>query len=423
MPVRANADGRRVVVTGMGVVTPLGIGIEPYWKAIREGRSGVKRIQSFQVDDMTTQFAAAVDSFVPENFLPRKDVRRMDRSAQLAVAASKLAMADAGLGEGGFDSYDVGVSIGTGIGGMLSFEDEHSVYLENGPRRISPFAAPMIIPNMPAGQVSIHLGLRGPSRCLATACATGSDCIGEGFEVIRRGSVPMMLAGGVEATISRFVIAVFSNCKVLSRRNDSPEAASRPFDRDRDGFVMGEGAGVVMLEDRDHALARGARIYAEVVGYGATADAHHVTAPDPTGEPMSRAMRAALRQAGLAPEAIDYINAHGTSTQLNDKFETASIKEAFGAHAYRIPINSTKSMTGHLIGAAGAVELITTVLSIRDRFVHPTINLENPDPECDLDYVPNVGRCHTITYGMSNSLAFGGHNASLIVAHPDAVGS
>jgi 3-oxoacyl-[acyl-carrier-protein] synthase II len=281
----------------------------------------------------------------------------------------------------------------------------------------------MMIPNMPAGQVSIQLGLRGPSRCLATACATGADCIGEAFEVIRRGTVPLMVAGGVEAAISRFVIAAFCNSKVLSRRNDSPEQASRPFDRDRDGFVMGEGAGLVILEERDRAVARGARIYAEVVGYGATADAYHMTSPDPTGEPMARAMSHALRQAQLSSDQIDYINAHGTSTSLNDKYETQAIKQAFGEHAYRIPISSTKSMVGHLIGAAGSVELIATALSIRDGFVHPTINLDNPDPDCDLDYVPNVGRSHPIAYAMSNSLAFGGHNASLILASPHAVSS
>jgi 3-oxoacyl-[acyl-carrier-protein] synthase II len=303
---------------------------------------------------------------------------------------------------------------------MNTFECEFTTFLEDGPRRVSPFLAPMMIPNMPAGQVSIQLGLHGPSRCLSTACATGADCIGEAYEVIRRGTVSLMLAGGVEAALSRFVIAAFCNSKVLSRRNDAPEKASRPFDRERDGFVMGEGAGLVVLEDRERALARGARIYAEVVGYGATADAYHMTSPDPTGKPMARAMEQALRQANLEPKQIDYINAHGTSTALNDKYETQSIKLAFGEHAYRIPINSTKSMLGHLIGAAGSVELIATALSIRDEFVHPTINLDYPDPDCDLDYVPHVGRSHAIAYAMSNSLAFGGHNASLILAHPEA---
>jgi len=300
-------------------------------------------------------------------------------------------------------------------------EEGHTTFLEEGPRRVNPFLVAMMIPNMPAGQVSIQFGLRGPSRCLATACATGSDNIGEAYETVRRGSVPVMLAGGVEASITRFVIAAFCSCKVLSRRNDAPEQASRPFDRDRDGFVMGEGGGIVVLEDHERALARGARIYAEVVGYGGTADAFHMTAPDSTGEPMARAIGAALREAGLPPTAIDYVNAHGTSTQLNDKIETRAIKHAFGDYASRVPINSTKSMIGHLVGAAGAVEFITTVLSIRDGYVHPTINLDTPDPECDLDYVPNVGRPHKIAYGMSNSLAFGGHNACLILAHPDAV--
>jgi 3-oxoacyl-[acyl-carrier-protein] synthase II len=414
------SNSRRVVVTGMGVITPLGIGIERFWEAVRAGRSGVKTVTRFPTDDLPAQFAATSDDFEPEQFIGKKDVRRMDRSAQMAVAAGRLALADAGLAEGGFDPYDVGVCVGTGIGGMNTFEAEFATFLDGGPRRVSPFLAPMMIPNMPAGQVSIHLGLRGPSRCLATACATGSDCIGDAFETIKRGSQSIMLAGGVEAAISRFVIAAFCNAKVLSRRNDEPERASRPFDRDRDGFVMGEGAGVVVLEERERALARGATIYAEVCGYGATADAHHMTSPDPTGEPMAHAISAALREAEISPAEVDYVNAHGTSTQLNDKVETQAIKCAFGNRAYQIPINSTKSMVGHLIGAAGAVELIATALSIRDRFVHPTINLDNPDPDCDLDYVPNVGRSHEIRFAASNSLAFGGHNACLVLAHPEA---
>jgi 3-oxoacyl-[acyl-carrier-protein] synthase II len=415
--------GPRVVVTGMGVVSPVGIGIEPFWAAVREGRSGVRRLDHFTADDLPTQFAATVPEFNPEDFVGRKEAKRMDRSTQMAVAGARLALADAGLVEGAFDAYEIGVSIGTGIGGMHTFEAEHASFLEGGPRHVSPFFAPMMIPNMPAGQVAIQFGLRGPTRCLATACATGSDCIGEAFEVVRRGSVPVMLAGGVEASISRFTIAAFCNCKVLSRRNDAPERASRPFDRDRDGFVMGEGSGVVVLEEREHALARGARIYAEVCGYGATADAYHMTAPDPSGTPMARAMQQALREAAIPCTAIDYINAHGTSTVLNDKLETHAIKLAFGEHAYRIPISSMKSMTGHLVGAAGAVEFIATVLCIRDGFVHPTINLEHPDPDCDLDYVPNVGRPHAITYAMTNSLAFGGHNASLVLVRSDQVGA
>jgi 3-oxoacyl-[acyl-carrier-protein] synthase II len=414
-------NGRRVVLTGMGVVSPVGIGLDRFWDSLRTGKSGVRSIRRFATEDLATQFAATVDDFDPEPFIGKKDARHMDRSAQMAVVAGRLALADAGLSEGAFDPYDAGVSVGTGIGGMNTFEHEFTTFLEDGPRRVSPFLAPMMIPNMPAGQVSIQLGLHGPSRCLSTACATGADCIGEGYEVIRRGTVSLMLAGGVEAAISRFVIAAFCNSKVLSRRNGCPEQASRPFDRERDGFVMGEGAGLVVLEERERALARGARIYAEVVGYGATADAYHMTSPDPTGKPMARAMEQALRQACLAPDQIDYINAHGTSTLLNDKYETQSIKLAFGEHAFRIPINSTKSMVGHLIGAAGSVELIATALSIRDAYVHPTINLDNPDPDCDLDYVPNVGRSHAITYAMSNSLAFGGHNASLILAHPLAI--
>jgi beta-ketoacyl-acyl-carrier-protein synthase II len=412
---------RRVVVTGMGVVTPLGIGLERFWTSLREGRSGVKSLRRFPADDLPCQFAATVDDFEPEQFIGKKEARRMDRSAQMAVVAAHLAMADAGLTEGGFDPYDIGVTVGTGIGGMNTFEEEFATFIESGPRRVSPFLAPMMIPNMPAGQVAIELGLRGPSRCIATACATGSDCIGDAFDLVQSGRAPLMLAGGVEAAISRFVIAAFCNSKVLSRRNDAPERASRPFDRDRDGFVMGEGAGLIVLEERERALARGARMYAEVVGYGATADAYHMTSPDPSGDPMARAMRQALCQAELAPSDIDYVNAHGTSTQLNDKVETQAIKQALGTRAYQIPISSTKSMVGHLIGAAGAVELVVTALSIQNGWVHPTINLDHPDPDCDLDYVPNVGRDHPIRFAMSNSLAFGGHNASLIIAHPDAL--
>lgn len=411
---------RRVVVTGMGVITPLGLDLATFWDGLHAGRSGVKRVPALDLPDLPTHFAATVDDFDPSRWIGRKEIRRMDRTTQMAVAAAQMAFADAGLSEGGFDPYDVGVIVGTGIGGMQTMEGEIGTFREDGPRRVSPFAAPMIIPNMPAGQIAIHLGLRGPSRCLATACATGADCIGEGVELVRRGAAPMIVAGGVEASITPFVIAAFCACKVLSRRNDAPERASRPFDRDRDGFVMGEGAGLVVLEDRAHALARGAQIYAEVVGYGATSDAYHITSPDETGAPMVRAIHNALGQADLSPSAIDYLNAHGTSTPVNDRVETRAIKAAFGEAASRLPISSIKSMTGHLVGAAGSVEFIATALSIRHRFIPPTINLDHPDPECDLDYVPNVGRSRDIRFALSTSLAFGGHNAALILAHPDA---
>jgi 3-oxoacyl-[acyl-carrier-protein] synthase II len=415
------ASERRVVVTGIGVISPVGTGVERFWEAIRAGRSGVRRIEELERADLPTCIAAPVDDFVPEDYLGYKDARRMDRTTQMAVAASRLALDDAGLGRGDFDPYDIGVCVGTGMGGLHTFEEEHAAFLEGGHRRVSPLLAPKMIPNMPSGQVSIQFGLRGPTRCIATACATGSDCIGDAYEIVRRGAAPIMLGGGVEASLTPFAIAAFCNCKVLSRRNDDPTGASRPFDSGRDGFVMGEGAGIVVLEDRERALARGARIYAEVRGYGATSDAFHMTAPDSSGEPMARAIGMALRDASLAPEAIDYLNAHGTSTQLNDKVETRAIKLAFGNHATRLSISSTKSMTGHLVGAAGSVEFITTALSIRDGYVHPTLNLDHPDPECDLDYVPKVGRSRSIAYAMSNSLAFGGHNASLILAHPEAV--
>ncbi|HUX86749.1 MAG TPA: beta-ketoacyl-ACP synthase II [Chloroflexota bacterium] len=415
------SDRRRVVVTGLGVISPVGIGNEQFWDALRNGRGGVSRIRCFDPTDLLTQIAATVDDFHPEQLISRKEVRHMDRSTQMAVSASRMALDDAGLAEGGFDPYEFGVCFGSGIGCMGTIEVEHGNFLADGPRRITPFLAPMMIPNMPAGQVSIQLGLRGVSRCIATACATGSDCIGDAFETIRRGAATHMLAGGVEATITRFVIGAFANCKALSRRNDSPETASRPFDRDRDGFVMGEGAGALVLEDRGSALARGAHIYGEILGYGATSDAYHITSPDTSGEPMSRAMQLALREAGLTPTDVDYLNAHGTSTALNDKFETKAIKLVYGDAAYRVPISSTKSITGHLIGAAGAVEMIATLLCMQNSYIHPTINLENPDPECDLDYVPKVGRSAKIGIAMSNSLAFGGHNASLVVGHPDAV--
>lgn len=416
------ARERRVVVTGMSAITPVGVGLDAFWEALRAGRSGVRRVAELDIPDLPTRIGAPVADFDPEQWIGRKDVRRMDRTSQFAVSAARMAFADAGLSQGDFDPYDFGVSVGTGMGGLRTTEDEIGTFRDEGPRRVSPFAAPMMIPNMPAGQVSIQLGLRGPTRCLATACATGADCIGEGYEMIRRGTVPLMIAGGVEASLTRFAISAFCSCKVLSRRNDEPERASRPFDQDRDGFVMGEGVGLVVLEERERALARGARIYAEVVGYGATADAFHMTSPDTTGAPMARAIQNALGEAGVPPTAIDYINAHGTSTEMNDKVETQAIKMAFGSHASRLPISSTKSMTGHLVGAAGAVEFIATAMSIRDSFVHPTINLENPDPECDLDYVPNVGRPRSISFAVSNSLAFGGHNACLVLAHPDALG-
>ena len=412
---------RRVAVTGLGVITPLGIGTDSFWRHLRAGQSGITPITRFDAADLPTRIAGTVDCFDPEPIIGRKEARRMDRATQMAVAAARMAVDDAGLSAERFDPYKVGVCLGSGMGAMLTLEQEIGGFLSGGPHRVGPLVAPMMIPNMPAGYVSIHLGLRGPIRALATACATGSDCIGEAFEMIRAGRVPIVVAGGVEAPVSRFVIAAFASCRALSRRNDEPTRASRPFDRDRDGFVIAEGAGIVVLEDLDHAQARGARIYAEIRGYGSTADAYHLTAPDATGEPMARAMQLALAEAGLPAHALDYINAHGTSTPLNDRCETLAIKRALGAHAYRLPISSTKSMTGHLIGAAGAVELIATILSIRDGFVHPTINLDCPDPACDLDYVPNIGRPHRIAFAMSNSLAFGGHNASLIVAHPDAV--
>ncbi|WP_324667610.1 beta-ketoacyl-ACP synthase II [Geochorda subterranea] len=405
---------RRVVVTGMGVVSPIGIGLDAFWSALVEGRPGVGPITRFDASGLDCRIAAEVHDFEPERYMDRKEARRTDRFAQFALAASAMALQDAGLDGEAPLGQRAGAVIGSGIGGMETWENSHRTLLERGAGRVSPFTVPMMIPNMAAGLVSIRFGLEGPNRCTVSACASGADAIGDAFRMIQRGDADLMVAGGAEAAITPFSIAAFAAAKSLSTRNEDPPRASRPFDRDRDGFVMGEGAGILVLEALEHARARGARIHAEITGYGATGDAFHITQPAPEGRGAARAMQAALEDAGIGPEAVGYINAHGTSTEYNDWYETVAIKQVFGEHAWRIPISSTKSMTGHLLGAAGGVEAIACVLAIERGVIPPTINLEHPDPRCDLDYVPNAARPAHIDVAVSNSFGFGGHNAVLV---------
>jgi len=406
-------EKRRVVVTGMGAVTPLGNDVETTWKNIIAGQSGIDIVTRVNPDDFPAKVAAEVKDFDPAVFMDRREARKMDRFTQYAVAASLMAVKDAKLEINEQNAERVGVWIGSGIGGMETFEQQFEVFQQRGYRRVSPFFVPMMIPDMAAGQVSIILGAKGINSCTVTACATGANSIGDAFKVIQRGDADVMITGGAEAPITKMSFAGFCANTALST-NPDPKTASRPFDKNRDGFVMGEGAGIVVLEELEHALRRGATIYAEIVGYGATADAYHITAPAPGGEGGVRAMRQALHDAGLEPEEIDYINAHGTSTEYNDKYETLAIKEVFGDHAYKLAVSSTKSMTGHLLGATGAVEAIFSVLTIRDGVIPPTINYETPDPECDLDYVPNEARKRDVRAALSNSFGFGGHNATLI---------
>jgi 3-oxoacyl-[acyl-carrier-protein] synthase II len=406
-------ENRRVVVTGVGAVTPLGNDVETTWKAILEGKSGVGPLTRLNPDEYSAKVAAEVKDFNPELFIDKKDVRKMDRFTQYAVASAIMAVKDADLAINEENSHRVGVWIGSGIGGMETFEQQYEVFQKRGYRRVSPFFVPMMIPDMATGQVSITLGARGFNSCTVTACATGTNSIGDAFKVIQRGDADVMVTGGTEAPITKMAVAGFCANTALST-NPDPQTASRPFDKNRDGFVIGEGAGIVILEELEHALARGAKIYAEIVGYGATGDAYHITAPAPGGEGGARAMKMAINDAGLKPEEIDYINAHGTSTEYNDKFETLAVKEVFGEHAYQLAMSSTKSMTGHLLGAAGGVEAIFTVLAIQDSVLPPTMNYETADPECDLDYVTNAARPKEVNAAMSNSLGFGGHNATIV---------
>ncbi|MGI9951082.1 beta-ketoacyl-ACP synthase II [Moorellaceae bacterium AZ2] len=406
---------KRVVITGLGVISPVGNDKESFWQALKAGVSGIGPITRFNAEQMPTRFAAEVRGFDPGAFLDRKEAKRMDRYSQYAVAAAKMAWQDAGLDIKQVDPWRVGVVFATGIGGMETFEDQSRILLEKGPARISPFFVPMMIANMAAGQIAIHLGARGSNFTINTACASGTNAVGEALRVLQRGEADVVITGGSEASVTPLALAGFSAMKALSTRNEAPQAASRPFDRQRDGFVLGEGAGVLILETLEHAQARGARIYAEVAGYGCTADAYHITAPDPDGEGAARAMALALADGNLQPEDVDYINAHGTSTELNDRIETLAIKKVFGPHAYKLTVSSIKSMVGHLLGAAGAVELVATALTIYEGIIPPTINYEDPDPDCDLDYVPNHARQREVRAALSNSFGFGGHNAVVLL--------
>jgi 3-oxoacyl-[acyl-carrier-protein] synthase II len=407
---------RRVVITGIGAITPIGIGTEAYWAGLLDGRSGVALIEKFDCSEIATRIAAEVKGFDPELYIDRKEARRMDRFTQFAVAASKMAVEDSGLDITESLSTRTGVLIGSGIGGLQTLEDEAFTLFEKGMGRISPFFVPMMIANMGTGKVARLFNAKGPSETVVSACATSTNAIGDAFRIIQRGEADVMIAGGAEAAVTRLAMAGFSNMKALSRRNDEPEKASRPFDSGRDGFVLGEGAGVIIIEEREQALARGAKMYAEIVGYGMSNDAYDMVHPAPGGDGARRAMESALRDAGMGPDEIDHINPHATSTPAGDTAETQALKALFGPHAYRIPISATKSMTGHLLGGAGAIEAIAVALALKTGIVPPTINLEHPDPECDLDYVPNKARRVPIGTAMSNSFGFGGHNASLILA-------
>ncbi|MCS7195884.1 MAG: beta-ketoacyl-ACP synthase II [Aquificaceae bacterium] len=407
---------RRVVVTGLGAVTPLGTGVEKFWSNLLAGVSGIDRIRRFDPIEvgLTVHIAGEVKDFEPERYFDKKDAQKVSDFIKFAVGASEEAVRDAGLLDSGFDPYRVGVIVGTGIGGLRDIEEQQKVLMEKGPRRVSPFFIPYGISNMASGLVAIRFGFKGPNYCVVSACATGNHAIGDAMRLIQRGDIDVAIAGGCESAITPLGVAGFAVMRALSTRNDEPQKASRPFDMDRDGFVMGEGAGVLVLEEYEHAKARGAKIYAELIGYGATDDAYHITAPCADGEGAYMCMKLALEDAGISPEQVDYINAHGTSTPLNDRSETLAIKKLFGKHAYKLKVSSNKSMIGHLLGAAGAVEAVATVKTLQTGMIPPTINLENPDPECDLDYVPNKAVEYPIHYALSNSFGFGGTNACLL---------
>ena len=404
---------RRVVVTGLGLITPLGTGVEKTWSALCAGKSGVRRITKFDPSNHACQIAGEVTDFNPADYIEKKEIKKMDTFIHYAVGASQMAVDDSGLKVTEENADRVGVYIGSGIGGLPAIEAYHKVLLDKGPDRVSPFFIPMVIINLASGQVSMRIGARGPNSCAVTACATGNHCIGDAFRIIQHGEADAMVAGGTEAAITPLCVAGFASAKALSTRNDEPERASRPFDKERDGFVLGEGAGVLVLEELESARRRGARIYAEILGYGMTADAHHITAPPEDGSGAVRCMRLALQDAGLSPEAIGYVNAHATST-MADRIETGAIKQVFGAYARRLAVSSTKSMTGHLLGAAGGVEAVFSILAIHRGVLPPTINQDVPDPECDLDYIPNAARRADVRTVLSNSFGFGGVNACLI---------
>lgn len=406
---------RRVVVTGLGIISPIGNSKEEFWSSLVNGKSGVGPLATFDCRDYTSRIAGEVKNFTPHPFIPKKELRRMEKFVQFAVTAAKEAVDDSGLDISKEDPFNVGVLVGSGIGSLRIIEEQHKVILERGPSRITPFLIPMLIVNMASGHISIMFNVKGPNSCTTTACAAGSHAIGDAFRLIQHGDADVMITGGTESCITTLGVGGFCALKALSTRNDEPEKASRPFDKDRDGFVMAEGAGVVILEELEHAKKRNAKIYAELTGYGMTGDGYHMTAPDPSAKAPAECIRRALKDANIRPEDVSYINAHGTSTELNDKVETLAIKNVFGDYAKKVAISSIKSMTGHLLGAAGGVEFAACCLAIEREIIPPTINYETPDPDCDLDYVPNQARKAKVNIVLSNSLGFGGHNASICV--------
>ena len=408
-----NRQNKRVVVTGLGAVTPIGNNLTEYWSGLLQGRNGVGSITLFDASKHACQIAAEVKNFDPHQYLDKKEAKRMDRFAQFAVCASKQAIADANFEIDELNAEGVGVVIGTGVGGLRVMEEQNENLITRGPRKVSPFTIPMMIANMAAGLTAIHTGAKGPNSCTVTACAAGSHAIGDAFRLIQRGYATAMFGGGAEAAVTPLSFAGFCSAKTLSTRNEDPAHASRPFDRDRDGFVMGEGSGILFLEELEHALARGAKIYAEIVGYGMTCDAYHITTPVPGGQGATRAMELALADGELKPEQVDYINAHGTSTQANDATETEAIKKVLGDSSSKVVVSSTKSMTGHLLGGSGGIEAVAVAMAIAHNRVPPTINLANPDPKCDLDYIPHTSRQHQVDVALSNSFGFGGHNVTL----------
>lgn len=410
----ANSDSKRVVVTGMDAITPIGNSLEDYWAGLVAGRSGTARITHFDPSQHASQIAAEVKGFDPGDFLDKKEVKRMDRFSQFAVIAGQRALKHSGLTITDLNAEQIGTCIGSGIGGLKVLEDQQEIYLTRGPSRCSPFMIPMMIANMAAGLTAIHTGAKGPSTCAVTACAAGSNAIGDAFRLIQHGYAQAMICGGTEAAVTPLSLAGFASARALSTRNDDPTTASRPFDKSRDGFVIGEGCGIIILEELQHALSRGATIYGEIVGYGMTCDAYHMTAPVPGGAGAARCIQLALKDAGVEPDEISYVNAHGTSTGANDPTETQAIKTALGDSAYGVAVSSTKSMTGHLLGGSGGIEAVATCLAITHDIAPPTINLHDPDPDCDLDYVPNQSRAMPIEVAISNSFGFGGHNVTLV---------
>lgn len=405
---------KRVVVTGIGVISPVGIGKETFWNSLKEGKSGIDLITRFDTEGYPAKIAGEVKDFDVTEYIDKKEAKRMDRFTQYAVAASKLAIEDSKLDLDNINNDKFGVILGSGVGGLETFEEQHTKLLNKGPKRISPFFIPMMIGNMAAGQVSILFGAKGANETIVTACASATNAVGDSFKIIQRGDADIIITGGAEASVTPIALAGFSSMKALSTNNENPQGASRPFDKNRDGFVMGEGSGILILEELEHALSRGAHIYAEIVGYGMSSDAYHMTAPAENGEGAYRAMKMAVEDANISYDKVDYINAHGTSTEYNDKFETAAIKTLFKEHVDKLKVSSTKSMTGHLLGAAGGIEGCVCALSIENDFIPPTINYETKDENCDLDYVPNKGISHEVNYALSNSLGFGGHNATIL---------